>query len=93
MALLLEGLVSVRQQAVTVAVIGIVRQPAVLDDGQPKVGILADGVASPAAGHVHGRTPHQAHGAMDDDGVGLVALNHADIEKPGIFPVHDVMHQ
>ena len=30
---------------------------------------------------------------MDDDGIGLVALDHADIEEPGIFAVHDVVHQ
>ena len=30
---------------------------------------------------------------MDDDGVGLVALNHADIEEPGIFAVHDVVER
>ena len=33
-ALLLEGLVGVRQQAVAVAVVGVVRQPAVLDDAR-----------------------------------------------------------
>ena len=30
---------------------------------------------------------------MHDDGVFLVALNHADIEEAGIFAIHDVMHQ
>jgi len=30
---------------------------------------------------------------VDDDGVDLIALDHADIEEPGIFSVHDVMHQ
>ena len=29
---------------------------------------------------------------MHDDGVGLVALNHADIEEAGIFAVHGVVH-
>src|SRR5205807_178030 len=55
--------------------------------------ILADGVAGPAAGHVHRGAADQAHGAVNDDGVGLVALDHADIEEPGIFAVHDVVHQ
>ena len=30
---------------------------------------------------------------MNDDGVDLVALDHADVEEPGIFSVHDVVHQ
>ena len=30
---------------------------------------------------------------MDDDRVGFVALDHADVEKAGIFSVHDVVHQ
>src|SRR5207248_5329576 len=55
MALLLESLVGVRQQPVAVAVIGVVRQPAMLDDREPEIGVLADGVAGPAAGHVHRR--------------------------------------
>ena len=93
MALLLEGLVGVRQQAMAVAVVGVMRQPAMLDDGEAEIGVLADGVAGPAAGHVHRRAPDQAHGAVNDDGVGLVALDHADIEEPGIFAVHDVVHQ
>ena len=29
---------------------------------------------------------------MHDNGVDLVALDHADIEEPGILGVHDVMH-
>ena len=64
-----------------------------LDDRKAEIGVLADGVAGPAAGHVHRRAPDQAHGAVNDDGVGLVALDHADIEEPGIFAVHDVVHQ
>ena len=69
------------------------RQPAVLDDREPEIGILADGIAGPAAGHVHRRAPDQAHGAVNDDGVFLVALDHADVEEPGIFAVHHVVHQ
>ena len=37
--------------------------------------------------------PDQAHGAVHDDGVGLVALDHADVEEAGIFAVHGVMHE
>ena len=47
----------------------------------------------PAAGHVHRRAADQAHRAVHDDGVELVALDHADVEEAGIFAVHDVVHQ
>ena len=60
---------------------------------EAEIGVLADGVAGPAAGHVHRRAADQAHGAVHDDGVELVALDHADVEEPGIFAVHDVVHQ
>ena len=35
----------------------------------------------------------QAHRAVHDDGIGLVALDHADIEEAGIFAVHGVVHE
>ena len=60
---------------------------------EAEVGVLADRVARPAAGHVHRGAADQAHGAVDDDGVVLVALDHADVEEAGIFAVHDVVHQ
>ena len=34
----------------------------------------------------------QAHGAVHDDGVGLVPLHHADVEEAGVFAVHGVVH-
>ena len=37
-------------------------------------------------------TADQAHGAVNDNGIGLVALDHADVEETGIFAVHGVMH-
>ena len=49
-ALALEGVVGVGQQAVAVAAIGVVRDPAVLEHGQAEIGILDDGVARPVAG-------------------------------------------
>ena len=91
-ALLLERLVGVGQQAVPVTLVGVVRQPALLHDGEAEIAVLADGVAGPAAGAVHGGAADQAHGAVDDDRIGLVALDHADVEEPGIFAVHDVVH-
>ena len=93
MALLLEGLVGVGQQAIAIAAIGVMREPAMLDDREAKVGILANGIAGPAAGHIHRGAADQAHGAVNDDGIGLVALDHADVEEPGIFAVHDIVHQ
>ena len=93
MALLLVGLEGVGQQAVAVAAVGVVREPAVLEHGEPEIGVLEDGVARPAAGAFHRRAADQAHGAVHDDGVDLVALHHADVEEAGIFAVHGVVHQ
>ena len=92
MALLLVGLESVGQQAVAVALVGVVRLPAVLEDGEAEIGVFADRVARPAAGGVERGAADQAHRAVHDDGVDLVALDHADIEEAGIFAVHGVMH-
>ena len=51
-----------------------------------------DGVARPAAGRHQRVAADQAHGAVHDDGVGLVALDHADVEEAGIFAVHGMVH-
>ncbi len=93
MALLAERLVGVRQQTEAVTLVGVVGDPAILDNGKTEVGVLADGVAGPAAGHVHGGAADQAHGAVNDDGIVLVALDHADVEEAGILAIHDVVHQ
>ena len=66
--------------------------PAVLEHGEAEIGVLADRVARPAAGRVQRGAADQAHGAVHDDGVGLVALDHADVEEAGIFAVHGVVH-
>ncbi len=68
-------------------------EPAVLQHGQAEIGVLDDGVARPAAGGFERGAADQAHRAVHDDGVELVALNHADIEEAGIFGVHGAMHQ
>ena len=60
-ALLLEGLEGVGQQAMAVAAIGVMGQPAVLDDRQPEIGVLADGVARPAAAPVRSRARRIRH--------------------------------
>src|SRR5690606_12935252 len=61
-ALLLERLVAVGQQAPTVAAVGVERAPALLEDRQTEVGVLADRVAGPAAGLLQRFTADQAHG-------------------------------
>ena len=76
-----------------VAAVGVVNLPAVLQHGQAEIGVLADGVARPVAGGLDGGAAHQAHGAVRDDGIGLVAHDHADIEETGIFGVHGMMHE
>src|SRR5262249_58964902 len=48
-ALLLVGLEGVGQEAVAVAAAGVERRPALLDDGEAEIGVLADRVARPAA--------------------------------------------
>ena len=92
MALLLVGLVGVGQQAVAVAAVGVVHLPALLQQGEAKIGVLDDGAARPAAGAGNRGAPDQAHGAVHDDGVRLVALDHADVEEAGVFAVHGVVH-
>src|SRR5262249_40911810 len=47
--LLLERLVGVGQQAVTVALVGVLHLPAMLQHGQPEVAVFDDSVARPAA--------------------------------------------
>ena len=91
--LLLVGFERVGQQPVAVAPVGVVREPAALEHGEAEIGVLADGVARPAAGGLERRAADQAHGAVHDDGVDLVALHHADVEEAGIFAVHGVVHQ
>jgi len=45
MALLLERLIGVRQQAVAVADVGVMASAAGSDDRKTEIGVLADGVA------------------------------------------------
>ena len=91
-ALLLVGVEAVGQQAVAVAPVGVVREPAEFENGQAEIGVLADRVARPVAGGVQRRAADQAHRAVHDDGVLFVPLHHADVEEAGIFAVHGVMH-
>src|SRR5712671_194945 len=92
MTLLFEGIERIGQQTVTIAPIGIVNLPATFEDREAEVGIFDDGVTRPATGCVERVAPDEAHRAMHNDGVGLVALDHADIEEPCVFSVHRLVH-
>src|SRR6266849_2449476 len=92
-ALFLVGLEGVGQQAVAVAAIGVMSLPAELQDGKPKIGVLADGVARPPAGRLERGATNETHGTVNNDGIGLVALDHADIEEAGVLAVHRVVER
>src|SRR5262249_4119426 len=91
-ALLLVGLERVGEEAVAVAPVGVMREPALFQDGEAEIGVLADRIAGPAASLHERGAAHQAHGAMHDDRVGLVPLHHYDVEAAGIFAVHRRVH-
>ena len=63
------------------------------DDGEAEVGILANRVARPVAARLQRLAVDQAHRPVHDDAIGLVAIDHADVEEAGIFAVHGVVHQ
>src|SRR3977135_4235627 len=92
MTLLFEGIERVGQQTMTVASIGIMNLPATFEDCQAEVGVFDDRVARPATGCFKRSAPDEAHRAMHNDGIGLVALDHADIEESCIFAVHGLVH-
>src|SRR3954447_11622390 len=91
MPLLLESVERVGQQAMPVASIGVMDLPAVLEHQQSEIGILDNGIARPPPGRGERGAADQAHGAVNDNGVGLVTLDHADVEETGIFAVHGMM--
>jgi hypothetical protein len=93
MALLLVVTEGVRQQAMAVAAVGVMLQPALLEDRQAKIGIFADRILGPATSALHRGAADQAHRAMGDDGILLVAEHHADIEEAGIFRIHRLMQR
>src|SRR5215470_2302214 len=62
--------------------------PAQFQNGKPEIGVLADGIAGPPAGGIERRATDETHGAVYDDGISLVALDHPDIEETSIFAVH-----
>src|SRR4029077_16403257 len=79
-------------QAMSVAPIGVMDLPSIFEHLQPEVAVLDDGVARPAADRHQRVAAHQAHGAMHDDGIRLIALDHADVEEARVLSVHGMMH-
>src|SRR5260370_9034072 len=66
--------------------------PAEFEGGEAGVSVLTGRVARPTAGGLERGPSNQAHGAVHNDGIGLVALDHADIEEAGIFAIHGGVH-
>src|SRR5688572_32060585 len=85
-ALLAIGLEAVGHQALAVALLGIDRAVAVLEQAQAELGILGDAPFAPAADLRQRRLADQGHGAMLDDRVLLVPGLHAEMEEAGILP-------
>src|SRR5260221_11041657 len=75
-ALLLVGLECVGQQAVSVAPVGVMNLPAMLEHQQTEIAVFDDCIARPSAGRDHRRAADQAHSAMPDDSVRPCAPNH-----------------
>src|SRR5207248_6499653 len=89
-ALPLVGFERIRQQPMTVAAIGVVDLPAMLEHSQAEVAILDNGIARPATHREERGAANEAHGAVHDNGIRLVTLDHADIEEAGVLAVHGV---
>src|SRR5207237_4519706 len=79
-ALLLVGLERIGQKPVAVTTIGVMDLPALFERHQAKIGVLANRVARPAARSLKRGAADEAHRAVHDDGVRLIALDHADVE-------------
>ncbi len=92
LTLALVGRERIGQEPIAIAAIGVMREPSAGENGDAEIAVLHDGVARPAADAIERVPPDQAHRAVHDNGIDLVALDHADIEEPGIFGVHGVMH-
>src|SRR5690606_16337674 len=84
---------AVRDQAATEALLDVDRLIAGLEQAQAQLGVLADAPLGPALDPVERGSAHERHGAVLDDGVALVALDHADLEEAGVLPVAPVLAQ
>ncbi len=60
---------------------------AVLEQAQSQLGILGDAPLGPAADALQRRVPDQRHRAVLNDGVALVAHDHADVKEAAILGV------
>src|SRR5207302_10697843 len=58
-----------------------------LEDAQAEPRIHGDAPLGPAATADQLRAPHHGHGAVLDDGVALVARDHADVEEAAVLGV------
>src|SRR6266496_6732971 len=85
--------VVLRQQTPAIAGCGVMRAPTPLQNGQAEIGIFAERVARPAARVIERGAADQAHGAVHDDRIRLVALHHADIEESRVFGIHSRMDE
>src|SRR5262249_40388076 len=61
--------------------------PAELQDGNPEIGVLADGVARPPPGRLECGATNEAHCDVNEYCLRLVALEHAETKETGVFPV------
>ena len=78
---------AVRREPMAEGLLDIDRLVALGEDAQAELGVLADAPLGPAAQLVEERAADERHGAVLDDGVRLVAQDHAEVEEAGTFPV------
>src|SRR6202035_6113518 len=58
-----------------------------LEDAQPELRVLGDAPLGPAAAAAQLCAPHHGHGAVLDDGVAVVARDHAYVEEAAVLGV------
>ena len=92
-ALAHEGLQRVGRQPVPHALRNVGGAIARLEQFEAEFGVLGDAPCRPAADFFQRVLAHDGHGAVLDDGVVFVALDHADVEEAAIFLVaHRLEH-
>src|SRR6185437_6898610 len=84
--LLLEINERIRHQPAAVAGGRIGRLETSLEDPQAELGVFGNAPLRPTR-RLQLRTAHHSHRAMLDDGVTLVARDHADVEEPAILGI------
>src|SRR3954452_1550672 len=78
---------AVRHKALTKAVRHINRFIARFEQAEAQFGVFGDAPLTPAADFDQSRLADQGHGAVLNDRVALVPLDHADLEEALVFPV------